>query len=144
MKWGVRRGPPYPLGGKKEKAGKAGTANRDGAPKDGIIKRQLEEAGIKGDIHIPPRSIDAGSLGFDDYHINTEQKHGVTEKEAKSFVKNAIVSATKWDGQFENYYGHAGVAYVNIAEHVIRTAYKPNEYKGDVERIMEVLKKNDR
>lgn len=54
------------------------------------------------------------------------------------------MSHTVWKGQFERYYSDKGVAYVNLQGNYIRTAFKPEEYVGDVEKIMEVLKKYGR
>lgn len=105
---------------------------------------ELKNRGIKGSIHIPPKEIDVSNLGFDDNHINTERKHNVTETEAKEFIKNAKLSKTIWQGQYENYYSEAGASYVDIRDEsnkFIRTAFKRHEFNDDSELIMEVLKK---
>ena len=105
---------------------------------------ELKNRGIKGSILIPPKEIDVSNLGFDDNHINTERKHNVTETEAKEFIKNAKLSKTIWQGQYENYYSEAGASYVDIRDEsnkFIRTAFKRHEFNDDSELIMEVLKK---
>lgn len=100
---------------------------------------RLQEAGIKGEIHIPPREIDdISKYGFDDEHINVERKHNVTEQEAKQFINNAVVTITKWNGKFERFYSYDGAAYVDMEHSIIRTAYKPDEFKSDTKTILEI------
>ncbi|NLL92518.1 MAG: hypothetical protein GX222_08960 [Ruminococcaceae bacterium] len=118
--------------------------NLEAASKDDIIIRQLRAIGVKGQIHCPKRTIDVSSLTFDDTHINVERLHGVTESEAKSYIENAAISITRWNGSYENYFGHQGVAYVNILENKIRTAFSSAEFDDKTKAIMEVLKKNGR
>lgn len=99
----------------------------------------MKEAGIKGDIHIPPREIsDINTYGFDDNHINSERQHNVTEQEAKQFVNNAVVSISKWNGKYERFYSYDGTAYVDMENSTIRTAYKSDEFKGDTKIILEI------
>lgn len=81
---------------------------------------------------MPPIEIDADSLGFDNEHINVLRGHNVTETEAKSYVKDACVSVTRWDGIYENYYGKNGAAYVNKTENIIKTAYKSKDFSEEV------------
>lgn len=109
---------------------------------DKIINK-LRAVGVKGEIHYPPRTIDTNSLAFDEKHINQQREHGVTLEEAKEYIKNAKVSVTVWKGQYERYYGDTGTAYVDLANKLIRTAYKRAEYKGDVSKILEVMKENE-
>ena len=106
---------------------------------------ELKERGVRGDIHIPPKEIDISELGFDDNHVNAESEHKVTEEEAKAFVKNAKMSHTVWQEQYENYYSEEGAAYVNVEDEnnkFIRTAYKREQFEGEPEIIMEVLGKH--
>ena len=109
---------------------------------DKIIK-ELRDIGVRGEIHYPSRAIDTNSLAFDEKHINQQREHGVTLEEAKEYIKNAKVSVTVWKGQYERYYGDTGTAYVDLANKLIRTAYKRAEYKGDVLKILEVMKGNE-
>lgn len=48
---------------------------------------------------------------------------------------------TVWKGQYERYYSDQGVAYVDLEHNLIRTAYKPEDFSGDVVNILEVLRK---
>lgn len=106
--------------------------------------KELHSKFPNGSFHIPAKVIDVEKLGFDDNHVNKERLHKVTREEAAEFITKAKVSHTVWKGQFERYYSDKGVAYVNLQGNYIRTAFKPEEYVGDVEKIMEVLKKYGR
>ncbi|MCY6372456.1 hypothetical protein OXH55_17650 [Clostridium ganghwense] len=64
----------------------------------------------------------------------------MTREEALSFIKNAKLSISKWNGKFENYYSFDGATYVDIENKNIRTAFKQEEFKEDVEKMIEVLK----
>ena len=103
--------------------------------------KELAESGIKGDIHIPAKEIDIESLGFDDFHINSERLHNVSEQEAKTYIENALVSITKRNGLTENYYSKAGAAYVNPINQEIKTAFSKDEFDDKTKLIMEVLHK---
>lgn len=105
---------------------------------------RLKEAGIQGEIHIPPRVIaDVSTIGFDNNHVNVERQHNVTEHEAKLFINNAVASISKWNGTFERFYSCDGVVYVDMKHSIIRTAYKSDEFKGDTKTILEVLNGKD-
>lgn len=121
---------------------RAGNQNLETVSKDDIIIRQLRAAGVKGTIHYPKQAVDTSTLTFDDAHINGERQHGVTEAEAKGFIENAAVSVTRWNGQREHYYGHAGAAYVDTTKNEIRTAFSREQFDPTVKAIMEVLEKN--
>ena len=103
--------------------------------------KELRSLFPRGSFHIPAKPINTNGLSFDDKHVNEERTHGVTRAEAVSFIRNAKVSHTVWQGQYERYYSDAGAAYVNVNENHIRTAFKATEFKGDIPEIMEVLKK---
>lgn len=109
--------------------------------KDFTMASELKELGIKGKIHIPAKVIDTEKLGFDNGHINTEREHNVTDEEAREFIKQARASITRWQGQYENYYSEIGAAYVNLRGDYIRTAYLAEQFKGEPEKICEVIKK---
>lgn len=109
--------------------------------KDFTMASELKEFGIKGKIHIPAKTIDTAKLGFDNEHINRQREHNVTDEEAKEFIKQARVSITRWQGQYENYYSEIGAAYVNLQGNYIRTAYSAEQFKGEPEKICEVIKK---
>lgn len=103
--------------------------------------KELKELLPQGSFHIPAKDIDVSKLGVDNEHINKERLHKVTETEAKEFVKNAKVSRTVWSGQYERCYTYEGVSYVDNKNKLIRTAFKKDEFKGDVVKILEVLKR---
>lgn len=108
----------------------------DIAEKSGII----EEVGIKGEPHIPPKNIDVSKLKFDEEHINIESHHNVTFEEAVSYINSAKISLTRWNGMFEIYVSEDGATYVNLEENTIRTAYKRNQFDEKMMKILEVLK----
>lgn len=108
------------------------------------IATELKAIGIKGKIHVPAKGIDTVSLDFDDKHINIDREHAVTIQEAKSFINNADVSITKWQGQYENYYSKNGASYVNLEGQYVRTAYKADQFKGEPEKIREVIEKYEK
>lgn len=110
--------------------------------KNAILKSKLKDAGLRGTIHTTPTKIDIFSLSFDDEHINKQRGHNVTFEQAKSFIKNAIISETVWKGRFERYYSLEGVVYVNKNNMTIRTAYKPEQFSSTIKNVMEVLKNN--
>lgn len=109
--------------------------------KNAILKSKLKDAGLRGTIHTTPTKIDFSLLSFDDEHINKARSHNVTFEQARSFIQNAVISETVWDGRFERYYSFEGVAYVNKNNLQIRTAYKPEQYSKTVQKVMEVLRK---
>lgn len=112
--------------------------------KDDKIIKELRGKNIKGKIHLEPTQIDIDTLLFDENHVNKEREHKISEEEAKSFIKKAKISITKWGGKFENYYSEMGSVYVNLEKHLIRTAFDSSEYKGDINDILEVLQNNGR
>jgi hypothetical protein len=44
---------------------------------------------IDGVLAYPPPVIDASQFSYDDYHINKQRKHDVTEAEAKAIYLHA-------------------------------------------------------
>ena len=84
----------------------------DNEPKNIIIK-SAKDNGIKGIVDIEPKPINLDKYGFDDTHINTQREHDITRAEAEQFVQEALVSVTRWNGRFINYYGENGAAYID-------------------------------
>ena len=105
------------------------------------IKTELRSNGVRGEIHLNPKKIDVEQLQFDNKHINLQREHGVSLDDAIQYIKNAKVSVTVWKGQYERYYSEDGVAYVDLEKMLIRTAFKKDEFKGDVLKILEVMRK---
>ena len=93
-------------------------------------------------IHLKPTPIDVDSLTFDDTHVNKQRSHNVSEKQAKQYIRDAKISATVWNGQFERYYGADGTAYVSIPQKEIRTAYSSVEYTDNLKALIEEMKNN--
>ena len=113
--------------------------------KDDIIKEEIRKAGglaQKAEIHLSPRKIDVDSLGFDNKHINEEINHGVSEQQAREWIRKSKISATVWNGKYERYYGEEGAVYVHLEDKTIRTAYSADEYDENVRALWEVLKKH--
>ena len=105
------------------------------------IKAGMKAAGLRGEINLKPEIPDVSKLSFDEYHINQERQHNVTELEAKRYIQNAVFSTTKWNGKFTNYYSDEGAAFVdNEAQH-IKTAFKKDQYDEAATAAMEVLKR---
>ena len=121
--------------------GGGGSSSGSGSGKDKAqVIKDIEQIGIKGSVNIPPKKIDVDNLNFDSAHIN-ERNHNVSLKEAKQLIKNADVSLSRWNGQFENYYGKNGAAYVDVSKNLIRTAFKSTEYDDKTKKMMGVIEK---
>ena len=113
--------------------------------KDAIIIENLRTAAKlpKAAVtHLEPTKINVDALTFDDAHINAEREHRVSEEQAKQYIRNAKISVSVWNGQFERYYGTEGAAYVNTIKHEIRTAYSRAEFDENTTALIEEMKKN--
>ena len=93
-------------------------------------------------IHLKPTAINIDSLTFDDAHINQERSHNVSEKQAKQYIRDAKISVTVWNGQFERYYGAEGSAYVRTGTNEIRTAFSRDQYDENTTALVKEMKKN--
>ena len=109
--------------------------------KDDIIKSEIKKAGIRGTVKIMPSPMDVSGYDFDENHINAERKHLVSRKEAEKYIKEADVSVTRWNGRFINYYSPAGAVFLDTENHLIRTAFKEEEFDDHVRALGEVLRK---
>lgn len=107
---------------------------------NGGIIEEIRELGIKGEISIPPRQIDINKLSIDSRHI-AKREHYVSFDEAVSFITDASVSISRWNGMFENYFSYNGAAFVNLSTNMISTAFFSREYEETVSQLMEVLRK---
>ena len=113
--------------------------------KDAIIIEKLRTAAKLPNtavIHLKPTPIDVDSLTFDDTHVNKQRSHNVSEEQAKQYIRDAKISVTVWNGQFERYYGTDGTAYVSIPQKEIRTAYSSVEYTDKLKALIEEMKNN--
>ena len=132
----------------RSEASKAGWAAKDyeKQQKDAIIIENLRTAAKlpkAAVIHLEPTKINVDALTFDDAHINAEREHRVSEEQAKQYIRNAKISVSVWNGQFERYYGTEGAAYVNTIKHEIRTAYSRAEFDENTTALIEEMKKNE-
>ena len=119
--------------------------NYEKQQKDAIIIENLRTAAKlpkAAVIHLEPTKINVDALTFDDAHINAEREHRVSEEQAKQYIRNAKISVSVWNGQFERYYGTEGAAYVNTIKHEIRTAYSRAEFDENTTALIEEMKKN--
>ena len=131
----------------RSEAGKASWAVKDYEKQqnDAIIKENLRVAGgfkKTAEIHLTPTPIDVDALTFDDAHINQERAHHVTEAQAKQYIRDAKISVSVWNGQFERYYGAEGATYVDMKKMHIRTAYSRDQYDENTIALIEEMKKN--
>lgn len=113
--------------------------------KDAIIIENLRAAAKlpkAAIVHLEPTKIDIDSLTFDDAHISTEREHRVSEEQAKQYIRDAKISVSVWNSQFERYYGTEGAAYVNTIKHEIRTTYSRAEFDENTTALIEEMKKN--
>ena len=109
-----------------------------------IIEKLREAGGFKktAKIRLAPVSINVESLAFDNDHINQERVHNITEEQAKQYVRNAKISVSVWNGQFERYYSAEGAAYVDTRKNEIRTAYSSEEYDEKTISLIKEMSKN--
>ena len=131
----------------RSEASKAGWAARgyEKQQKNAIIIENLRSAAKlpkAAVIHLEPTRIDIDSLTFDDNHVNKERSHNVTEAQAKQYIRDAKISVTVWNGQFERYYGEKGTVYVNTEKNEVRTTYSRAEFDENTTALIEEMKRN--
>ena len=110
-----------------------------------ILVKKLRAAGSlpkAAQIHLTPTPIDVDSLGFDDVHINLERSHGISEVQAKQYIREASISITVWGGRYERYIGSKGTVYVDLEKNKIRTAFSEREFTGTLPALIEEMRKN--
>lgn len=113
--------------------------------KNAIITDKIRTVGKispNAQIHLQPTKVDVDSLTFDNKHINGERSHGVSEEQAKQYIKNASISMTVWNGQYERYFSKDGASYVKKETKIIRTAYSSEQFSENVKNMMEELDKS--
>lgn len=113
--------------------------------KNAIITDKIRTVGKispNAQIHLQPTKVDVDSLTFDNKHINGERSHGVSEEQAKQYIKNASISMTVWNGQYERYFSKDGASYVEKETKIIRTAYSSEQFSENVKNMMEELDKS--
>ena len=104
------------------------------------IIKEIKEAGIQGKVSLHPELPDFQSLSFDAKHID-DRRHGVTFEDAVEYIKNARFTATRWNGEFIDYFGNEGATYVSVKNNSIRTAFKREDFTQAVKHALEVLDK---
>ncbi|MEG1158091.1 MAG: phage minor capsid protein, partial [Christensenellaceae bacterium] len=106
---------------------------RKAAQERAIIEEIKNQTNLKGDIRLKAfYDIDIDHLRFNDLHINGDRKHGVSEMQAKNFIRDAKVFQRRMGGDALNYYSVEGVTYVRVGEGRIRTAFTADEFSDDI------------
>ena len=102
--------------------------------------KAVKATGVIGTVRVPPESITAESLAFNDAHGT---RHGCTLDDAKSYVKTAkcTVRRKRWDGVSINCYSLDGAAYINADTMKIKTAFSEKDFDPTTKAIVEVFKK---
>lgn len=124
---------------------RAGRQNLE-RPTERDILRAAEQhiqrvSGIRGQVSLTPKTIDVESLAFDGAHINGERGRGISESEAKGFIRKAKASASAWRGQRLYYYSEDGTAYVDTVNWSIRTAFRSDDYDETIRSLLEEVRK---
>lgn len=106
------------------------------------LKRYMKEHKIYGDLAYPAPQVDVTNIPFDAYHVNEERNHGVTETEARHFIKNAVFAIYRQNERYANFYSVDGAAYLATIKkkQKIRTAVKGDEYAKTYRDMLEVIK----
>lgn len=112
----------------------------DNSNESDIIKK-ISDCGIVGEIHLVPHKIDVESLTYDSKHFQ-DKKRNISFEEAKSYIKNARFSVSRWQGQYENYFSDEGASYVNVKSKEIKTSFKRKDFTKSIVRALEVLDKH--
>ena len=104
------------------------------------IVNESANLNIKGNVIKKIDRIDINEYKFAETHINSERGHNVTKEMAQSYIDNAKVVYSRWNGQVNIYLSEQGCSVVNLKDKIISTAYKCNEYDHKFSRILEVIK----
>ena len=112
---------------------------------DDIIKEKITELAkkykIRGVVNINPKPINISNFKFRNTHINKERHHNVNREEAETFMNEAIVSFSRWNGIQICYFGINGSTYINVKDKEISTAYKRKDYDNNTLEFIEEVKK---
>ena len=98
----------------------------------------VKATGITGKVRVPPATIEAERLAFNDEHA---QRHGCSLEAAQSYVRDAkcSVSRKRWDGESINFYSLDGATYVNPETMTIKTSYSKKDFDQQTIAMMEVF-----
>ena len=71
--------------------------------------------------------------------------HGLYAKylPTDTFIDDAKVSFSRWNGRFINYYGENGSTYVDIENKVIKMPFKKDKYDSKIKVLLEVMLKHE-
>lgn len=107
--------------------------------KDYKYYKAIKETGIKGTVRVPPKSIDASTLTFNDEHASN---HGCTLENAIGYVQKAkcSIGRKRWDGHHTGYYSFDGATYVADETNKIKTAFPKENFDPLTKAVMEVFK----
>ena len=105
--------------------------------RENVIIKAAKDNNIRGAVNASPEKKDLSGYAFDAKHANEVREHNVTKEDAQSFVDNALLSVTRFNGKFECYFSSDGAAYLNVKDKTIRTAFKRSQYD---ERTLEFIK----
>lgn len=102
------------------------------------LEKAKSEGVIDGHIQMPIIPNDFDGYTFNFAHANGESKHNVTEADARSFVRDAVVMVERNNGSYWNYYGIYGSAYILAKHREIKTAFRP-PYSPPIKKLLEVI-----
>lgn len=111
---------------------------RDARRYDRLIEASAD-LNIKGKPLRKIDRIDVSDFEFQDTHINTDRRHGVTKQEAQAYIDRAVAVYSRWNGKVNVYISAKGAAVVNLEEKKISTAYHAEEYDEKFTKLLEVL-----
>ena len=101
--------------------------------------KAVKATGVIGTIRVPPETIDAGILTFNDAHAT---RHGCTLDDAKGYVRAAkcTVRRKRWDGVSINCYSLDGAAYIDADTMKVKTAFSEKDFDPTTRAIAEVFR----
>lgn len=101
--------------------------------------KAVKATGVIGTIRVPPETIDAGILTFNDAHA---ARHGCTLDDAKGYVRAAkcTVRRKRWDGVSINCYSLDGAAYIDADTMKVKTAFSEKDFDPTTKAIAEVFR----
>lgn len=101
--------------------------------------KAVKATGVIGTVRVPPETIDADILTFNDAHA---ARHGCTLDDAKGYVRAAkcTVRRKRWDGVSINCYSLDGAAYIDADTMKVKTAFSEKDFDPTTKAIAEVFR----
>ena len=101
--------------------------------------KAVKATGVIGTVRVPPETIDADILTFNDAHA---ARHGCTLDDAKGYVRAAkcTVRRKRWDGVSINCYSLDGAAYIDVDTMKVKTAFSEKDFDPTTKAIAEVFR----